>query len=326
MASWRLRFGAPDPKGLGPLAPYLGDPLRFPVKLSDGGLKWLGMVDEWGNPHWIAWKQAADDKSLYDWANLAKRNPEGSKLARGYFADIEKRAHQALGLDWHPEYAFGPEALYPPPTLYGTDPPLPNADWKPPGLAPLHVYHVWRGYPAQDLPWSAAFGPSIVHDLGPARSTTAADGTHRAVVVRLPIPAAQGRPAFYLVATINPWLRMGFLTGISGTVTGGATWIPEALETLYNAAKIVFGAYTGNFQLVATSAVNIVETWAAYAQKEGLAAAQAEARGQQAERASPFGQMGGAPAQSGGAGSTAPGGAAPVAGIGLALALLLLLL
>jgi hypothetical protein len=257
----------------------LGDPRAFSgYALPDGGAKLIALPDDLGGNPFLLLYKGPSDEVLYGWGEVANRDVNGYAQARTVFHQIEAEASQALGLDVDGMHFL---RVDPGPTLNLYT--LNAAQWQQlgdyeqaigagPRVVPPSASN---GYRQQLIP--AAPGTGLYSTNHPIDQDAAAS-VNRIYAVPFTV-RAPGVPAFTLYATVNPWLRIGYITGFAGEVNGGDTWIPQAIETLIDVVKLIAGAISFNVAAVVAAVVDAVQTWYNYAQSLQAAQNAANAKG-----------------------------------------------
>src|SRR4051812_42272770 len=99
--TYRERYGAPDPRGRGPLATLLGDPSKFGDRRAlfagGGAAYWWVVADDNGNPWYVITKGANGE--TYDGPSLAKRSSAGFAPIVPTFERVESDLAAAVGVD-----------------------------------------------------------------------------------------------------------------------------------------------------------------------------------------------------------------------------------
>lgn len=244
------------------LAAYYGDPSKFKADFVDNGnqLAVVPAIDYDGSAanFILLVNGPVGTPDAYDYQNLAKRNHSGSASAKEIFEKLEADNYAAQGFTDNGSQIRAKNRL-------DNDP----VSGVMSVYSPASSIEDWGG-----VDWRVNTGGDAPTLLGPA-SPGGLSGDR--AIIRVKITPNNGNASFTVICEANLRLRICYMIGLEGTVTGGEDWIPELFETLKDIALIVIAVWSGNVGMAIGAIADIAITWYGYVQAQADAAAKLQA-------------------------------------------------
>lgn len=249
--------------------PDLGDPSKFGgAPLLDGGYKW-GTFNDTRQRAFAIMLLNPKGEPAYVWPEIPKRNIGGFSAASEAFKAIEQANARQLGIDCDPELWVEPiykqvrerDQLS---VLTGGAYNL-NGDkmiWVPSGGDAIYRDPMTFGRGSSGLSYWSQGKPTI--KVGETSNKLLLSSVCREHVI-LPYKGIK------FIANVNTWLRIGFIMGTLGEVSGGDP-VFQIFKTVWDLAQIILGYFTGNVCMIMAALLDIVMTWYSFAMADAEAA------------------------------------------------------